>query len=98
MPQYYVYAYLRSKDSKIAKAGTPFYIGKGKGRRAWTNRPFIPLHNKYIILLETNLTELGAFALDVSEQQKRNCEYLLTKQEKHANHQSGHDSLFLELI
>lgn len=26
--KYYVYAYVRSKDSKTAKAGTPYYIGK----------------------------------------------------------------------
>ena len=25
-PIYYVYAYLRSKDSQTAKAGTPYYI------------------------------------------------------------------------
>lgn len=25
---YYVYAYIRSKDSETARAGTPYYIGK----------------------------------------------------------------------
>jgi hypothetical protein len=35
MTIYYVYAYLRTKDSKTAKAGTPYYIEKGKDKRAY---------------------------------------------------------------
>ena len=64
---YYVYAYLRSKDSKTAKAGTPYYIGKGKGNRAWRNHHHhvkTPQNNYHIIILESNLSELGAFALE----------------------------------
>lgn len=32
---FYVYAYLREHDSRTAKAGTPYYIGKGCKKRAW---------------------------------------------------------------
>ncbi len=62
---YYVYAYLRSKDSTTAKAGTPYYIGKGKNNRAYdSRRKNIPSDRNCIVLLETCLTELGAFALE----------------------------------
>jgi hypothetical protein len=63
---YYVYAYVRNKDSKTAKAGTPYYIGKGKGRRAYNKHrdAAMPSDKSYIVFLENNLTELGAFALE----------------------------------
>jgi hypothetical protein len=63
---YYVYAYLRSKDSKTAKAGTPYYIGKGVHRRAFKPHGNIPLpkDRTLIVMCETELTELGAFALE----------------------------------
>lgn len=64
--RFYVYAYLRSKDSIRGKAGTPYYIGKGQGRRAWGNHKHqkIPSNLDHIILLETHLTEVGALALE----------------------------------
>ena len=69
---YYVYAYIRNKDSTTAKAGTPYYIGKGCGARAYdcckNNRHgknvYLPKTREHIVFLETNLTELGALALE----------------------------------
>jgi hypothetical protein len=57
---FYVYAYLREN-------GTPYYIGKGTNRRAWNHfkyeiRP--PKDRSRVVIMENNLTELGAFALE----------------------------------
>ena len=66
MLQYYVYAYIRNKDSKTAPAGTPYYIGKGKGKRAWdkTHTVKVPNDLKNIVILEANLSNIGALALE----------------------------------
>lgn len=60
---YYVYFYLRSKDSQNGKAGTPYYIGKDKKKRAWTthNNVHRPKNRENILIVESNLTELQAF-------------------------------------
>lgn len=56
---YYVYAYLRDSDK------TPYYIGKGKDDRAFSKQHNINLPDKSnIVFLETNLSEIGAFALE----------------------------------
>lgn len=64
--RFYVYAYIRSKDSTTAKAGTPYYIGKGQGKRAYVkhNNVHTPKNKTFIILIEQNLTEVGALALE----------------------------------
>ena len=56
---YYIYAYLRQD-------GTPYYIGKGKGRRAWQHNHTInlPEDKSYIVIMEKNLTEVGSLALE----------------------------------
>lgn len=65
---FYVYAYIRSKDSETAKAGTPYYIGKGKDTRAWIKmkhekiKP--PKDHFNITIIEANLTEVGVLAIE----------------------------------
>ena len=57
--RYYVYAYLRSN-------GTPYYIGKGCNKRAYVKHGNIPVpkDKSRIVFLETNLSNVGACALE----------------------------------
>lgn len=66
MNNYYIYTYVRNKDSNTANAGTPYYIGKGKGKRAWDKNHTVPVpqNDNFIVILESNLTELDALALE----------------------------------
>ena len=55
--RFYTYAYLRADN-------TPYYIGKGQGRRAFTKRNYEtqpPKDKSRIIFLKQNLTEKEAF-------------------------------------
>jgi hypothetical protein len=60
---YYIYFYLRSRDSAIGKAGTPYYVGKGKGRRAYEKSRLVPIpkDKNNIVFVLNNLTEEQSF-------------------------------------
>ena len=67
MSIYYVYAYLRSKDSTIASKGTPYYIGKGSNGRAYSKQHGsinLPPDRSNIVFLESNLSENKAFEIE----------------------------------
>ena len=57
---FYTYAYLRED-------GTPYYIGKGKGKRAYDRKrhsAYVPSRNR-ILILKKNLTEEEAFKHEI---------------------------------
>lgn len=63
--RFYVYAYIRQVSDKYGPAGTPYYIGKGLNNRAYTKHNTVKLPaSNFITFIETNLTELGAFAIE----------------------------------
>ena len=58
--QYYIYSYLREDFS-------PYYIGKGSGKRAYTKGPKEvkpPRDKSRVRILKANLTEEEAFLLE----------------------------------
>jgi hypothetical protein len=57
---FYVYAYLRQDN-------TPYYIGKGLGKRAWNKgkgEVYPPVDLSKIIIVESNLSNIGALAIE----------------------------------
>ncbi len=67
MNDYYVYMYLRAKDSEHGPKGSPYYIGKGKGRRSVSlqhsvNRPSDPSR---VVIIEREMTEVDAFQAEI---------------------------------
>jgi hypothetical protein len=64
---FYVYLWLRSKDSEHGPKLSPYYVGKGQGGRYYgkTGRPAgRPRDKSYIVFVQEGLTEEEAFALE----------------------------------
>lgn len=56
---FYVYAYIRKSN------GTPYYIGKGSKKRAIDKHSIsVPKDHSKIIIVEQNLTDIGALAIE----------------------------------
>ena len=64
---YYVYAYIRAKDSENGESGSPYYIGKGKGNRAFQRRRKFPYpeNPEQLVFIAKNLFEHDAFQIEV---------------------------------
>jgi hypothetical protein len=64
---FYVYVFLRAKDSEHGKKGTPYYVGKGHGNRAFSfqrkGAPR-PQDDSYIAFIQEGLTEQEALSLE----------------------------------
>jgi hypothetical protein len=59
---FYVYTWVRQKDSATGPTGSPYYIGKGKGNRAWRKNG--PKESDRVIILACGLLETEAFLLE----------------------------------
>lgn len=65
--RFYVYAFLRSKDSAHGTKYSPYYIGKGNGHRAFAKKGRtapVPKDKSFIVFIQEGLTEDEAFALE----------------------------------
>lgn len=64
--RFYVYAFLREKDSAHGKRMSPYYIGKGSRDRATSKCRTIPgpSDSSFIIFVQEGLTEAEAFELE----------------------------------
>ena len=65
--RFYVYAFLRNKNSSAGPKYSPYYIGKGQGARAYSrnrNGAPKPTDLSFIVFVQEGLTEEEAFSLE----------------------------------
>lgn len=66
--RFYVYLWLRSKDSEHGPKFSPYYVGKGRGKRALEKcgrTVPAPRDSSYIAFVQEGLTETEAFSLEI---------------------------------
>jgi NUMOD3 motif len=64
---FYVYKYLRARDSKNGAAGSPYYVGKGKGKRMFdkNHRCKPPSDVANIVVVSHSMSEWDAHQLEM---------------------------------
>jgi hypothetical protein len=65
--RFYVYLWLRSKDSEHGQKLSPYYVGKGSGNRAFCRHQRVcpaPRNNENVVFVQEGLTEDEAFSLE----------------------------------
>jgi NUMOD3 motif len=67
MHNHYVYYYLRSQDTETARAGTPYYVGEGKGNRIIDKQHnvIVPQDATLRVKIAENLTKEQAQAIEI---------------------------------
>ena len=65
--KFYIYWYIRSKKSKYGDIGSPYYVGKGYGHRAYnkSHRVNPPIDRSQIQFVCENMNEADAFQLEM---------------------------------
>ena len=67
MHNHYVYYYLRSQDTETARAGTPYYVGEGKGTRIKdkSHNVIVPQDETFRVKIAENLTKEQAQSIEI---------------------------------
>ena len=69
MNNFYIYQYVRAKASKYGPVGSPYYIGKGRAKRAWRlggRSVQRPLNKDQVVIVAEMLSETEAFTMETS--------------------------------
>ena len=66
--EFYVYMYRRSESTANGVSGSPYYVGKGAGNRAWSNEGRSvrrPSKREFIKIVSSGMREKDAFQLEM---------------------------------
>jgi hypothetical protein len=65
--KFYVYTYIRANSTKYGVAGTPYYVGKGLGKRAWSKNHHVqpPSDSSLIQMVSVGMSEKDALQAEM---------------------------------